>query len=101
MNTQRFFNHRTIIALGYLALLAFMTGCGPQRQWTKTGLNQADFDRDAAQCRRDARKATYQDPFANGAGQDQGLERSMAQNSLFEQCMFAKGYRLTDGPSER
>jgi len=87
---------RIIVALGFVALLAPLAfvGCAPQQHWTKTGLNQAEFDQDAARCRREAAKATYPNPFAADGGQEHGLERSVAQHNLFEQCMFAKGYRL-------
>lgn len=83
-----------LVALGVLALLSPLTGCAPQRQWTKQGLNQTDFEQDTARCRREAAKATYLDPFSSEAGQGQGFERSVAQEKLFEQCMSAKGYRL-------
>lgn len=85
---------RTIIALGLLALLAPLVGCAQQRHWTKQGLDQAEFDRDAAQCRREAAKATSPDPFAAGTGQ--GLERSVTQEKLFERCMHSKGYRFDE-----
>jgi len=79
-----------------LTLLApvVLVGCAQQRHWAKKGLNQAEFDQDAARCRREAARATYQDPFAYDAGQGQGLERSVAQEKHFEQCMFSKGYTL-------
>jgi len=83
-----------LVILGVLALLWPLTGCAPQRQWTKQGLNQTDFEQDAARCRREAAKATYLDPFSFDAGQGQGFERTVAQEKLFEQCMFSKGYRL-------
>jgi len=83
-----------LVALGVLALLSPLTGCAPQRQWTKQGLNQSDFEQDAARCRREAAKSTYLDPFSSDAGQGQGFERTVAQEKLFEQCMSSKGYRL-------
>lgn len=83
-----------LVALGVLALLSPLTGCAPQRQWTKQGLSQTDFEQDAARCRREAAKATYLDPFSSDAGQGQGFERTVAQEKLFEQCMSSKGYRL-------
>lgn len=91
------------MALGFVALLAPLTilGCAQQRQWTKQGLNQAEFEQDAARCRRDAARATSLDPFAYGAGQEQGLERSVTQDRIFEQCMQSKGYRLESGESGR
>jgi hypothetical protein len=81
------------------ALLA--AGCTTQRQWTKRGLTQPEFDRDAAACRKEAAKATYQDPFAFAAGQDQGLENTVARERRFEQCLEAKGYRLENSASGR
>ena len=81
-----------LVAVGVLTLLSPLTGCAPQRQWTKQGLNQTDFEQDAARCRREAARATYLDPFSSDAGQ--GFERTVAQEKLFEQCMFSKGYRL-------
>jgi hypothetical protein len=101
MKRERTVVQGTIIALGLVALLATLTitGCTQQRQWTKQGLNQAEFEQDAARCRRDAARATYQDPFAGDSGQ--GLERSVAQEKFFEQCMFSKGYRLESGASEK
>lgn len=88
---------RTIIALGLLALLTSLAGCAQPRHWTKQGLDQAEFDRDAAQCRREAAKATSPDPYASGTGQ--GLERSVAQEKLFERCLISKGYRF-DGSGQ-
>jgi hypothetical protein len=103
MKKGRILVQRTIIALGVLALLASLTlvGCAQQRQWTKRGLNLAEFDQDTARCKREAAKATYQDPYAYEAGQGQGLERTIAQEKVFEQCMFAKGYRLESSASGR
>ncbi len=103
MNWGRILMQRTIIALGVLVLLAPLTlvGCAQQRQWAKKGLNQAEFDQDAARCKREAAKATYQDPFAYEAGQGQGLERTVTQEKIFEQCMFSKGYRLESSASGR
>lgn len=94
---------RIVAGLGCLALLASlgMSGCAPRHQWVKPGLNQAEFEQDAAQCRKQAARATYQDPFAVASGQDQGLERTMAQERLFERCMINKGYRIEGGPSGR
>ena len=103
MNWGRDLVQKTIIALGVLAFLAPLTlvGCAQQRQWAKRGLNQAEFDQDAARCKREAAKATYQDPFAYEAGHGQGLERTVTQEKVFEQCMFSKGYRLESSPSGR
>ena len=103
MKKRRILVQRTIITLGVLALLAPLTlvGCAQQRQWTKRGLNQAEFDQDTARCKREAAKATYQDPFAYEAGQGQGLERTMTQEKVFEQCMYSKGYRLESSASGR
>ena len=86
---------------GFIAVAVGLTGCGTQRQWVKPGLNQADFEQDAARCRKEAARANYQDPFAFDAGQTMGLERPVAQERFFEQCMTAKGYRLKEGASER
>lgn len=80
-------------ALAVTLLLA--AGCAPQRQWSKPKINQNDFDADAAQCRREAARATAQDPFS--ADMNQGLERSTSQERRFEACMFARGYRLGGG----
>lgn len=101
MKRERTVVQRTIIALGFVALLAPLTilGCAQQRQWTKQGLNQTEFEQDAARCRRDAARATYLDPFAGASGQD--LERSVAQEKFFEQCMFSKGYRLESSTPEK
>jgi hypothetical protein len=99
MKRTRIAVQRTAIALGCLTLLAFFAGCAQQRQWTKRGLNQAEFEQDAARCRREAARASYQDPFVSDAGQ--GLERSVAQEKFFEQCMFTKGYRLDSAASGR
>lgn len=89
----------------FVALLLLSTllaaGCASQRQWTKRGLTQAEFDRDAAACRKEATRATYQDPFAFAAGQEQGLENTVARERHFEQCMRAKGYRLESDTSGR
>ncbi|WP_310599657.1 hypothetical protein [Desulfobulbus sp.] len=100
--------HRTgpralFAALSCLALLTplIFCGCTPQRQWTRPGITQTEFDRDAAACRREASRATYRDPFAYSSGQDQGLEYSVAQERFFEQCMSAKGYRQEEKPSGR
>ncbi|MCL1981035.1 MAG: hypothetical protein FWG62_08185 [Proteobacteria bacterium] len=92
-----------LAGLGCLVLLSplILCGCASQRQWTKPGIVQTEFDRDAAACRREATRATYRDPFAYTSGQDQGLEYSAAQERLFEQCMFARGYRLEERPSGR
>lgn len=92
---------RGLIAAVLLLSTLFAAGCASQRQWTKRGLTQAEFDRDAAACRREATKATYQDPFAFAAGQEQGLENTVARERHFEQCMRAKGYRLENGASGR
>lgn len=96
MKRGRIVMQRTIIALGLLMLLAPLTfvGCAQQRHWTKRGLDQAEFDQDAAQCRREAARATSPDPYASGTGQ--GLERSITQEKLFERCMFSKGYRFDE-----
>lgn len=93
----------TVLAWACLALLIFpmLCGCTPQRQWTRPGIAHAEFDRDAAACRREASRATYRDPFACASGQDQGLEYSVSQERVFEQCMFARGYRLEERPSGR
>jgi len=103
MNKERTVVQKAVIVLGLCALLPFvlMAGCAQQRQWTKGGLNQTEFDQDAARCRREAARATYQDPFASAAGPEQGLERSVAQDKFFEQCMFSKGYRLEGSASGR
>ena len=94
---------RAALALGCLALLIvpMLGGCAPQRQWSRPGIVQTEFDRDAAACRRQASRATYQDPFAFASGRDQGLEHTVAQEKVFEQCMFEKGYRLEEKPSGR
>jgi len=93
----------TVAALGCLGLLAslLLCGCASQRQWTKKGLTQAAFDQDSARCRREAAKATYREPFAYASGQEQGLEQSVAREKSFERCMFARGYRLEEGPPSR
>ncbi|ADW19354.1 hypothetical protein Despr_3226 [Desulfobulbus propionicus DSM 2032] len=91
MNGNRTIVQAIILALGLVTL----AGCAPQRQWSKPGLNQADFDRDAARCRREAAVSTQRDPFAPDAGH--GLERANVQEKLFEQCMTARGYRLVEG----
>jgi hypothetical protein len=74
-----------------------VTSCA-QQQWNKPGLNQSEFDRDTARCRREAASATYLDPFAHDLGIGQDFDRSAAQQKRFEQCMFAKGYRLEGRP---
>lgn len=96
MQPHRMNNRPGTVVLGLVALLAplLVCGCAPQRQWTKPGLSQARFDQDAARCRKEAARATSLDPFSTEA--NQGLERSVAQEKRFEQCMFAKGYRLED-----
>jgi hypothetical protein len=94
MKRGRIIMQRAMITLGLLLLLAPLAGCAQQRHWTKQGLDQAEFDQDAAQCRREAAKATYADPFSSGAGQ--GLERSVTQEKFFEQCMLSKGYRFDE-----
>ena len=92
----------TLMVLAFLiAATLGVSGCAPQRQWVKPGLNQNDFEQDAARCRKEAARATYQDPFAFDAGQGVGLERSVAREQLFEQCMTAKGYRLEGSASGR
>ncbi|MCL2790214.1 MAG: hypothetical protein FWD79_06170 [Desulfobulbus sp.] len=92
-----------VVVLGWLALLtpSILCGCAPQRQWARNGVTQTAFDQDAARCRRKAAKATYREPFAYASGQEQGLEQSVAQEKIFEQCMFAQGYRLEEKPSSR
>lgn len=91
-----------MMALAVAAAVAVgFGGCAQQRQWVKPGLNQADFEQDAARCRREADRATYQDPFAFDAGQGVGLERTVAGERYFEQCMAGKGYRLEAGGSGR
>jgi len=92
-----------IVVLGCLALLIvpMLGGCAPQRQWSRPGIVQTEFDRDAAACRRQASRATYRDPFAFASGRDQGLEHAVAQEKVFEQCMFEKGYRLEERPAGR
>ena len=89
--------------LGCLAMAAFlgMAGCASQHRWVKPGLTQAAFEQDAAQCRRQAARATYQDPFAVSAGHNQGLERAVAEERQFERCMINKGYKIEGGPSGR
>lgn len=89
-----------IVALLFLSPL-LAAGCASQRQWTKRGLTQAEFDRDAAACRREAAKANYHDPFAFAVGQEQGLENTVARERYFEQCMGAKGYRLESNATGR
>jgi hypothetical protein len=90
---------RAVAALGCLALLLplILCGCGQKRQWTKDGLSQAAFDQDAAHCRKEASRASYQTPFAKTSE----LEYSVAQERFFERCMLAKGYRLEKDPSRR
>lgn len=102
-NTIRSGASAPLALLACLVLLAavLLGGCAQPRQWTKGGLSQAEFDRDAAGCRREAARAAYRDPFAAAAGQDQDLERSVAEERMFEQCMFAKGYRLEKSKSGR
>ena len=92
---------QTAAALIGLALLMplILGGCARQRQWTRAGITQAAFDQDAARCRREAAKASHGDPFAAAAGQ--GLERAVAEERIFEQCMFARGYRLEGEPADR
>ena len=90
----------TLLALtGLIAVTVGLSSCGSQRQWVKPGLTQADFDQDAARCRKEADKAHFQDPFAFDAGQTMGLERPVTQERFFEQCMTAKGYRLEERTS--
>jgi hypothetical protein len=66
-----------IVALCSLVLLTSLalTGCAPQRQWTKRGLSQSEFDQDIARCRKESARATYLDPYAFDAGQGVGFER--------------------------
>lgn len=93
-----------ITAMGGLALLAALiviNGCAPQRQWTRPGVTQSEFDRDAAQCRHETAKSTQREPFSLDAGNGHGLERSVTQEKLFEQCLFSKGYRLEGSETGR
>jgi hypothetical protein len=85
---------KMVMVTGFLALLAplILGGCAQPQHWTKKGLNQTEFDQDAARCRREASQATYPDPYGHDAGQS--LERSVGQEKFFEQCLAAKGYRL-------
>lgn len=102
MRSSRFAVYPRGLIVTVLLLSALLAaGCAGQRQWTKRGLTQAEFDRDAAVCRREATKATYQDPFAVAAGQEQGLENTVARERYFEQCMGAKGYRLESDAAGR
>jgi hypothetical protein len=102
MRTVKNGGHGTLMALALLAVVVVgCSGCAQQRQWVKPGLNQADFEQDAARCRKEADRANYQDPFAFDAGQGVGLERTVARERYFEQCMAAKGYRLEGSGSGR
>ncbi len=95
-------SHGILMALVLLAVMVVgCGGCAQQRQWVKPGLNQGDFEQDAARCRKEADRANYQDPFAFDAGQGLGLERTVARERYFEQCMAAKGYRLEGSGSGR
>ena len=102
MRTEKNGGHGSLMALALIAVVAVgCNGCAQQRQWVKPGLNQADFEQDAARCRKEADRANYQDPFAFDAGQGVGLERTVARERYFEQCMAAKGYRLEASGSGR
>lgn len=94
--------HGALMAMALLTVVVVgCSGCAQQRHWVKPGLNQTDFEQDAARCRKEADRANYQDPFAFDAGQGVGLERTIARERYFEQCMAAKGYRLEASGSGR
>ncbi|QQG65063.1 hypothetical protein [Desulfobulbus oligotrophicus] len=92
----------SVLSLTLLITLTIgFSGCARQQQWFKPGLNQHEFEQDAAHCRKQAAKSTYQSPFAFNAGEMDGLEQSMVRERFFERCMTAKGYRLQREPSTK
>ncbi|NLX17829.1 MAG: hypothetical protein GXY53_00900 [Desulfobulbus sp.] len=85
---------RFFLFIHLIILVAGQSGCGQKQQWFKPGINQHTFEKDAAYCRKQAARSTYQDPFAFADGEMRGLEQSAVRERIFEHCMTARGYRL-------
>jgi len=88
--------------LATLAASVALLGCALPT-WTRPDTTQADFDRDAAQCKYEAVAATSgygtgptarstSGAFSQGLGE--GIAAGMKQGELIRLCMMARGYRM-------
>lgn len=80
-------------SLAIVALLA-MFGCAaqPQYQWIHPTADQAQFQKDVAQCDYETSAATQGTDYSYRTIFGQELDRSMRKNDLAVKCMVAKGY---------
>lgn len=77
-----------LVGLAMLGAISVI-GCAPAGTWSRPGITQAGFERDMAECRRQATESNQSMPF----GEENGLERSDRRNQSIRRCMEAKGYQ--------
>ncbi len=71
-----------------IAFACSLTGCATV-YWTKSGFNQADWDRDRYECERDMRQSGY---YGNDLA---AVLSGNTPEGFFERCLQAKGYYKT------
>ena len=86
---------KTILFFTILAVLS-LCGCA-KKQWYKDGVTLSEMQRDFRECQYDAKKYSFV-PFQGygdiGVGIVSGLQQSMREMQIMEECMKSKGYRL-------
>ncbi|QHB73509.1 hypothetical protein [Stenotrophomonas sp. 364] len=86
--------------IGASALLSgamMLVGCGTTqiKAWSKPGADEAQKQRDLAECDYDASKATTGDgkaPKTTGDAVGDGVVRGMEKSDLIKKCMRVRGY---------
>ena len=80
--------------LNWIVLCIVLTGCAvqPTYKWMHPTANQAQFDRDKAQCEYEIAAATQQTDYSYRSVFGQELDRATRKRDLGILCMKAKGY---------
>lgn len=85
-----------------IPLLLLLSSCATQPQfvWDHPTGNQAQFERDRAQCEYETASATQQTDYSYRSVFGQELDRAMRRRDLGVLCMKAKGYQQRALPAQ-
>jgi len=78
-----------------ICLVALLVGGCQKSCWVKTYATQEDFNRDAAQCKYEAIKASYTPMGPFDSAISSGMQEGFQQSKVYNACMQSKGWRLT------
>jgi len=76
-------------SLGIILLVAAVSSCAKPMIWDKSDATQAEYNKDAYECEKDARQSGY---FGSG------IAGAINMREFFKSCMVARGYTLRQEP---